>query len=488
MPPPEFEIAAGPPPPYLRGPVVRLWILKQQLLSRVTTIIGVGNIQPESHASAGKHGKSTPVPVAPPPLLSGLISQYGFQGGDKGAARSAADALVSDLTGGAGAVWLSGPEEAVAELHERVFENFNRWARMTGATAVYSVLDDPDKDAILASHHAAYEARQSAMRERLRPQVPAPQPPPHPASAPGTAAVKGKKTPVAPSPQPQPQQQEQQPAHHTTSGSSSAAHSQAASSPQADAAAATPGKRSPPGKPGAGTGEAGDSAAASTEGHGGSGEGGTDDGAHHAGLGMTFHLPGLFHHHSPDHETIAADASAPANGEQQRAGAGDDFVEDKVRGYTDAAAARAVQLGARPPVEVELRGSTQPGSDVLTRITDLCLWYCIRAEAANLRFMPELLCWAFHQMRRGYQPPPPEEVAKALRGNDPETSFFMRTTVLPLYTLLKRSAKKEADNTSEGLALAVVCCRKLGRRRFLANSRRPNYDDLNEVCNHPQIF
>jgi hypothetical protein len=33
--------------------------------------------------------------------------------------------------------------------------------------------------------------------------------------------------------------------------------------------------------------------------------------------------------------------------------------------------------------------SSQPGSDVKTRLTDLALFYLIRAEAANLRFMPE---------------------------------------------------------------------------------------------------
>ena len=108
--PPEFDPSksADPPPAHLRGPVLRLYVLKQQMLARVNALVGGDG---------------------------GLAARHGFQVGDKGGARAAADGLVADLVGGPGALWLSGPDEAVAELHERVFENYNRWARMVGVCA-----------------------------------------------------------------------------------------------------------------------------------------------------------------------------------------------------------------------------------------------------------------------------------------------------------------------------------------------------------------
>lgn len=105
VPPPAYHhqphhAADAPPPPYLRGPLARLFALKQALVGDVHRTV------------------------------AGLQAQYGFQGGDTGSAVCAADHLVADLTGGPGAVWLGGVGEAVAELHERAFENFNRWAHM----------------------------------------------------------------------------------------------------------------------------------------------------------------------------------------------------------------------------------------------------------------------------------------------------------------------------------------------------------------------
>jgi hypothetical protein len=103
MPPADYVVSSSPPPPFLRGPVLNLYNLKQNLLARVSAIVeGDG----------------------------GLVSHFGFQGGPKGAARAAVDGLVADLIGAPGAVYYASPEEAVAELHEKAFENFNRWARM----------------------------------------------------------------------------------------------------------------------------------------------------------------------------------------------------------------------------------------------------------------------------------------------------------------------------------------------------------------------
>ena len=54
--------------------------------------------------------------------------------------------------------------------------------------------------------------------------------------------------------------------------------------------------------------------------------------------------------------------------------------------------------------------------------------------------------------------------------------------------LLKKCARKEVDNQSEGVERALICCRKLGRRRFIKNSCRPNYDDLNEHFWRPECL
>ena len=390
--PPEFKESHEPSPSYLRGPVLRLYMLKQQVLARVNAIVS-----------------------AP----GGLVERHGFHGSEKGGAKVAADLLVSDLVGGAGAVWLSGPEEAAAELHERVFENYNRWARMVSgvaaacdagrnysgrckgpqsrsstngrsqplptltsqvrATCVYSLSDDPDKAAILASLHAAYEARQSAMRERLKPK-PVASSAPVPTSGPGGGVgVRDEE-----------RQRVVPPAavveatRHTASGSSSV------STGKATPAAATGTAPAAPTAPSAAPAD--DSNADSTGGSSGGGGGGGGGGSHH-GLGIAYGGGGgggkkedkegseYHHHHHHGHH-----GHHDKDKDEEAALAGDKSPDLK---KLSKLAARALQQGARPLVEVEIRASTQPGSDVTSRLTDLALWYCIRAEAANLRFMPE---------------------------------------------------------------------------------------------------
>jgi len=81
-------------------------------------------------------------------------------------------------------------------------------------------------------------------------------------------------------------------------------------------------------------------------------------------------------------------------------------------------------------------------------------------------------------MRHLKSPPPDEEVHKDEEAN-PETSFFQRTTVIPLYQHLKKAARKDRD-VSGSCTAVVCCCHKLGRKQLVKNSCRPNYDDFNE--------
>ena len=95
--------AANAPPSFLRGPVLHLHALKQQLRERVDAVLE----GPE-----------------------GIRARYGVQCGPLGAARCAGDGLVADLLGGAGTVWDRTIDDVVAELHEKAFENYNRWCSM----------------------------------------------------------------------------------------------------------------------------------------------------------------------------------------------------------------------------------------------------------------------------------------------------------------------------------------------------------------------
>ena len=108
VPPASFSPHASAPS-YLRGPVLHLFELKSRLLERIESIVDGPD---------------------------GVTARFGFQKGPLGCSRVAIDGLVSDLVGGTNAVWGRTPDEAIAELHEKAFENFNRWARMVGGERV----------------------------------------------------------------------------------------------------------------------------------------------------------------------------------------------------------------------------------------------------------------------------------------------------------------------------------------------------------------
>lgn len=91
-----------------------------------------------------------------------------------------------------------------------------------------------------------------------------------------------------------------------------------------------------------------------------------------------------------------------------------------------------------------------------------------------------LMCWLFHQMRMLKSAPSEEDIAGSEADNpDPESSFFHRTTVAPLYAYIKAAAKRDQD-ADASLGWVICCCRKLGRKHARKNSVRPNYDDVNE--------
>ena len=96
-----------PPPPYLRGTLLQLYILRETLKVKVDGEMSL-------LTSKGFH--NTP--------NTGVLS-------------CAAHSLLSDLTGG------GGPPPSTADplielLHEDTFENFNNWALMCGGRCVYS--------------------------------------------------------------------------------------------------------------------------------------------------------------------------------------------------------------------------------------------------------------------------------------------------------------------------------------------------------------
>jgi hypothetical protein len=96
------------------------------------------------------------------------------------------------------------------------------------------------------------------------------------------------------------------------------------------------------------------------------------------------------------------------------------------------------------------------------RLADLALWYSIRAEVSCLRYMPEAMAWLWHQMRRGVAYTPPDAVAAA---PSPDPSFFHRSTVLPLYSMLRAGVQSG--------------------KPF---SRRVNLDDMNEAFLLPEVL
>jgi hypothetical protein len=157
---------------------------------------------------------------------------------------------------------------------------------------------------------------------------------------------------------------------------------------------------------------------------------------------------------------------------------------DSLQGPRVAAARAAAGLPAAPsPPPLPATGAAPR-----ERLADLVLAYAIRTESANLRFMPELSAWLFHQMRFDFLPPPTaaeisavlpqcsSAEATAAAAAAPETSFFAISTVAPLYAILKSGAARRVP-------VPPACggmCSSRHTTRERPSSERANYDDLNE--------
>ncbi|CAN6445572.1 unnamed protein product [Victoria cruziana] len=93
------------------------------------------------------------------------------------------------------------------------------------------------------------------------------------------------------------------------------------------------------------------------------------------------------------------------------------------------------------------------------------LYLLIWGEAANLRFMPECLCYIFHHMACELNALVYGNVSQA-SGQNPQLQYngegsFLREVVTPIYNVLREEARKSAAGTA-------------------SHSKWRNYDDLNE--------
>ncbi|PON83360.1 Glycosyl transferase [Trema orientale] len=104
----------------------------------------------------------------------------------------------------------------------------------------------------------------------------------------------------------------------------------------------------------------------------------------------------------------------------------------------------------------------------------LGLYLLIWGEAANLRFMPECLCYIFHHMASelhgmltgAVDPTTWEKVMPAYGGG---SESFLNNVVTPIYTVIREEAKKSKNGTTD-------------------HSTWRNYDDLNEYFWSPDCF
>ncbi|EFJ07512.1 glucan Synthse like 5 [Selaginella moellendorffii] len=90
-------------------------------------------------------------------------------------------------------------------------------------------------------------------------------------------------------------------------------------------------------------------------------------------------------------------------------------------------------------------------------LMSLCLYLLIWGEAANLRFMPECLCFIFHKMK-----------TSIIRHNAKAENGFLESVITPVYLFLK----KDLPNPKE---------KERKRSPIISHRRVANYDDLNEL-------
>ncbi|KAI5332850.1 hypothetical protein L3X38_022979 [Prunus dulcis] len=104
----------------------------------------------------------------------------------------------------------------------------------------------------------------------------------------------------------------------------------------------------------------------------------------------------------------------------------------------------------------------------------LGLYLLIWGEAANLRFMPECLCYIFHHMAYELHGMLTGAVSltsweKVMPAYGGQSESFLNNVVTPIYTVIKEEAKKSKSGTAD-------------------HSTWRNYDDLNEYFWSPDCF
>jgi callose synthase len=84
------------------------------------------------------------------------------------------------------------------------------------------------------------------------------------------------------------------------------------------------------------------------------------------------------------------------------------------------------------------------------RAADLLLWFFVWGEAANLRHMPESLCFLYHKCMQSWK----ARAGHALEGGQRYPGHFLDHTIAPIYDVLKRAsaAKKVRVFTCSGVA------------------------------------
>jgi hypothetical protein len=75
-------------------------------------------------------------------------------------------------------------------------------------------------------------------------------------------------------------------------------------------------------------------------------------------------------------------------------------------------------------------------------------------------------------------------VCRRLRGRFPSRDIWLR----PPSTASASPPLSSPRAIPAGFELALFCCRKLGRKRPVKNSARPNYDDMNELFWEPDML
>jgi len=98
---------------------------------------------------------------------------------------------------------------------------------------------------------------------------------------------------------------------------------------------------------------------------------------------------------------------------------------------------------------------------ISTKTSDLMLWFCIWGEAANLRHLPECLCFLFHKCSETYNRF--ECYQQQQRSLYP--GHFLDNCITPIYAIIQKNLKSPKDH-----------------------QERKNYDDMNEFFWNPSCL